>query len=101
MGLQSSKKTHQNIETMAINRDWFMEKVVKNENLSRRDIRVCCHLLTHIEASDYRKVSYKSIAAALNYTKAEVQESVFNLIDEGIIKMGSNDTVENGLKTTY
>lgn len=99
--VESSKKTHQNISTVAINRQSFLDLVVKNDNLTKKDIRVFMHLLTHLDAIKYKEVSCKNIAKDLGYDKSDVKESINNLYTEGIIDIGDSGSVERGLKFTF
>ena len=57
MDLYSSKKTHQNMKTISINRQGFLELVVRNPHLSRRDHRVCEHLLTYVDGVEYKGIT--------------------------------------------
>jgi len=97
----SSKKTRQNVNTFSVNRKNFMDIVVKNENLSKKDLRVFIHLMTHLDGNEYRKVSYKNIALDLGYDKSDVKESINNLYTEGIVDIGDSGSVEKGLIITF
>ena len=97
----STKKTRQNVNTFSLNRKNFMDIVVKNENLSKKDLRVFMHLMCHLDGNEYRKVSYKNIALDLGYDKSDVKESINNLYTEGIVDIGDSGSVEKGLIITF
>jgi len=96
-----SSKTFQYQATMSINRAEFTRKVVLNENLTKKDLRVLMHLMTEIDTRDYRSISKKSIATTLNLSKKEVTEAIYNLCIQNIIEEGDSDTVRGGYKTLF
>lgn len=101
MDAHASKKTHQNISTIAVNREGLLKMVIRNPNLSKRDLRVFLHLLTCVDALKYTKVTYKKIAEDLEYSKAEVKDSVNNLFTEGILDINDSESVEKGLMFNF
>lgn len=101
MAYASNKPTMQNRYTISVNRDKFMDYVVIDERLSKKDLRVCLHLLTALNSSTYTAVSTKSIANTLNYKKSQVEECINNLIEYNIIEMGSSDSVEDGYRLLF
>ena len=90
------KNTFQYIETISIHREKFLNFVVRNEDLSKKDLRVCLHLLTHLDATTYKDISKKQIAIDLNLSKKDVSAAIEHLLIEGIIEVGSSATVSNG-----
>lgn len=99
--MAQSSKTCQYQATMSINRDKFIAKVVTNENLSKKDLRVLMHLMTHLDSLKYKTVSSKSIAESLNLKKKDVDKSLDNLCVENIIDYGDSDTVRGGYITLF
>ena len=97
----SKKSTFQYKETISINRDNFLETVVRNDELSKKDLRVLLHLLTHLDSLNYRDVSKKQIAFDLNMPKKDVTYSIENLVEYGVISEGSSASVSNGLKLLF
>lgn len=91
-----AKNTFQYKTTISVNRDNFIEKVVKQSELKKNDLRVCLHLLTHLDSLTYKDVSKKNIAFDLEMTKKEVEKSIDKLELFGIIQRGSSGSVDNG-----
>lgn len=95
------KNTFQYTETISVHREKFLDFVVRNEELSKKDLRVCLHLLTHLDAMVFKDVSKKQIAEDLNMSKKDVSSSIENLLIEGIIEIGSSATVSNGYRLLF
>ena len=95
------RNTFQYTETTSVNRERFLDIVVRNNNLSKKDLRVCLHLLTHLDSMVYKDISKKQIATDLSLSKKDVAESIEHLIFEGIIDEGSSATVSNGYKLLF
>jgi len=96
-----AKHTFQYKTTISINRETFISVVVDNPNLKRKDYRVLLQLLTHLDSMTYKEISKKNISDVLIMSKADVTDSINNLIDEGIIKRGSSDSVKGGYKLCF
>lgn len=94
-------ETRQCLATMSINRDRFMDVVVRNDNLSRKDLRVILHLMSFLDSVDFKRVHAKNIAGDLRLKKKDVEESIQNLLYEGIIDEGSTASVKNGLRLKF
>ena len=99
--MAQSSKTFQYQATMSINREKFIDKVVTNESLTKKDLRVLMYLMTHIDAKVYKSVSKKSIAETLNMSKKDVATSLDNLCYECIISRGDSETVRGGYKSLF
>ena len=80
-----AKNTFQYKTTISVNRENFMEKVVRQSELKKNDIRVCMHLLTHLDSITFKDVSKKNIAYDLEMSKKEVDKSIDRLDMYGII----------------
>lgn len=91
-----SNKTFQYKSTMSINRERFINVVVTNTNLTKKDLRVVMHLMTHLDSLSFRDISKKHIAETLEMSKSDVTESINNLLMQCVIERGSSDTVKNG-----
>ena len=102
MGETGSKRnTFQYKHTVSLNRDAFLEVVVRNGELSKKDLRVCMHLMTHLDSMNFKEISKKQIADDLNLAKSDVSKAINNLIDEGVIVMGSSQSVKQGYKLLF
>lgn len=95
------KHTFQYKTTISVNRTTFIDTVVLNPNIRRKDYRVLLHLLTHLDSMSFREVSKKHIAETLGMTKSEVSEAIDNLIAEEILDIGSSATVKSGYKLLF
>lgn len=89
-------KTFQYKSTISLPRDEFKSAVVRNSDLSKKDIRVLLHLLTHLDGSNFREISKKNISYDLDISKKDVSSSIENLIEEGILSCGSTSSVKDG-----
>ena len=95
------KNTFQYTETISLNREKFLNVVVRNPYLSKKDLRVCLHLLTHLDSMVFKDISKKQIAKDLGLSKSEVNDAINNLLMEDIIEDGSSSTVSNGYKLKF
>lgn len=96
-----AKNTFQYKTTISVNREMFIDVVVLNPDLSKKDLRVIMHLMTHLDSMTYKDVSKKHIADDLGMSKKEVSESIDNLIIEHVIEEGSSGSVKNGLRLLF
>ena len=94
-------KTFQYKQTMSINRDEFTKYVVKDNRLSKKDLRVLCHLLTHLDAIVPKEISKKNIAYDLDIRKKDVDDSIENLIYYEILIRSSSGSVKNGYMLAF
>ena len=99
--MANNRCTYQQVRNVSIPKKDLLELIVYNESLSKKDLRVCLHLLTALNSSTYTAVSTKSIANTLNYKKSQVEECINNLIEYNIIEMGSSDSVEDGYRLLF
>lgn len=97
----ASITTFQYKQTISINRDRFTEMIVFNEDLTKKDIRVYMHLLTHLDATTYKQISKKQIANDLNLNKSDVTNAIESLILYDIIEPGSTGSVMNGFRFKF
>ena len=97
----ATTKTFQYIQTISLNRHDWMNYIVRNENLTRKDLRVALHLFTHLDAKTFKAISVKQIANDLDMSKKDVSYSIEKLVELEIIEEGSNQTVKNGYRTTF
>ena len=95
------KNTFQYKEVISINRENFLEVVVRNENLSKKEMRVLMHLMTHLDSLNPKEISKKQIATDLNMKKDDVSDAIDALMCEGIIVICSSASVLNGYKLLF
>ena len=99
--------------TTSIPRDPFIESVVLNRDLNKKDLRVCMLLLTELngfhkslnrhrdDPLNYRAISVENIADTLELSKADVKESIRKLQSEQIIEKGTSPTVGKGYRFKF
>lgn len=103
----------QHLYTISIPRDVFVQMVVCNQTLSKKDYRVLLFLLTKLNGFDrtrgarrgdpggYIKVSPKAVAEALFMDKEDIKKSLKHLEEEEIIERGSSDICDDGYRFTF
>ena len=99
--MSTRRYTFQYKEIISINRDSFLNTVVRNDNLSKKDLRVLAHLMTHLDGMNFKAMSKKTIAQDLNISKSDVDKSIENLIDNEILQVGSSASVEKGYRLLF
>ena len=77
------------------------QTVAENQNLSKKDLRIFLFLCCRLTSKRYVKLDKKQIAESLCMTKKEIDKSIDNLINEGILSKGSDEHVKSGYKLTY
>ena len=97
----SKTATFQYKHTISINRDNFMRNIVLNELLSKKDLRVFLHLLTHLDFKNPKEISVKRISEDLNIPKKIVKECINNLFNYELITTSSEGSVDNGYLITF
>lgn len=93
--------TFQYKQTLSLNRHDWMNCVIRNDELSKKDLRVLLHLFTHLDYNTFKEISVKQIAKDLDISKKNVEESIMRLVEMEIIEKGSTSSVKNGYKTTF
>ena len=96
-----AKSTFQYKQTISVYRETFMNRVVRNDELSKKDLRVCMHLLTHLDSQTIKAISKENIADDLHMTKKEVSKAIENLVMFDIIENGSSGSVKNGYRLLF
>ena len=99
--MASRRYTFQNTESVSIDREKFLDMVVRNDDLDKNDLRVCLHLLTHLDFKHFKEISKKQIALDLGIKKSDVTESIDTLIYYHIIEKGNSAHVSGGYKFTF
>lgn len=106
--------TYQQVETVSIKRDRLIE-VAEDTEYGKNDFRVFLVLLSQLDGFCYpensrrvvndplnfKKINLGQIADTLSLSKKQVKKSVDNLYNDGLLEMGSNNTVKDGYRFTF
>lgn len=77
------------------------QTVAENQNLSKKDLRVFLFLCCRMSSKYYTKVDKNQMAQSLCIAKKDIEKSLDNLENEGIIIKGSDEHVKSGYKMYY
>lgn len=99
--MASSASTFQYKTNISVPREDLLRRVVRCEDLNKKDLRVFLHLLTHLDAKTFKDISKKQIADDLNISKSSVSTAIENLIDYEIIEAGSSTSVNKGYRLLF
>jgi DNA-binding MarR family transcriptional regulator len=99
--MAKTAKTFQYKQTISINREGFTTYVVQDDRLSKKELRVICMLLTHLDSITPKEINMKTIADVLNLKKKDVEEAIVNLIEYEILEQSSSGSVKNGYMFTF
>ena len=94
--MATSSNTKQYKNNISLARQAFMSRVVLCEDLTKKDLRVLLHLMTHLDAVTPKEISKKNISIDLNMSKNDVCESMDRLEMFEIIDRYSTGSVKNG-----
>ena len=88
--------------------------IIMNNNLSKKELRVMCYLLTTLngynslrrlgtsrendDPRNYTKVDISVLARELNYEKDEIKDILESLCDRGILEKGSSAICKKGYR---
>ena len=88
--------------------------IIMNNNLSKKELRVMCYLLTTLngynslrrlgtsrendDPRNYTKVDISVLARELEYSKEEVKDTLESLCDRGILEKGSSAVCKKGYR---
>ena len=108
----AANSVHQAKTVFSVPRESFMELIVCNKDLSKKDYRVCLLLLTYLngfwrgtgrieDPGNYRSISFSQMADTLGYSKSEVKECVNHLLDMRILEEDNSCTVKNGYRFRF
>ena len=78
-----------------------LQIVAENQNLNKKDLRVFLFLCCRTGSQRYTKIDKTQMAESLCIPKKDIDKSLENLENEGIIGKGSDDHVKHGYKMTY
>lgn len=77
------------------------QMVAGNQNLSKKDLRVFISLCCRVTSRFFTKVDKAQLAESLCIPKKEIEKSLDNLVNEGILSKGSDEHVKSGYKMCY
>ena len=104
---------NQQITCFSVPREDFLERVVNNEELDKKQLRVILMLLTELDGckeektysdndpANFKKVEADSIARTLGMKKSDVKCILEELVDLHIIQEGRSKTVKKGYRFTF
>ena len=104
---------NQQITCFSVPREGFVENVVNNDKLDKKQLRVIAMLLTELEGwpeektyadndpDNFRRVDADAIARTLGYKKSDVKCILEELVDLHIIQEGRSKTVKKGYRFTF
>lgn len=99
--------------TISIPREGFLNMIIYNEELSKKDLRVALFLITELDGCrekirrtlddplNFKRVDPSRISVQLQMKKSDVKASLEHLVEEGILERGNSHTVENGYRFTF
>lgn len=77
------------------------QTVAENQNLSKKDLRVFLFLCCRAGSQHYTKIDKSQISESLCIPKKDIEKSLKNLENEGIIYKGSDNHVKSGYRMYY
>lgn len=104
---------YQQKTTISVPRDGFLNVVVYNEELSKKDLRVALFLMSELDGCrekvrntlddplNFKRIDPSRIAIQLQMKKGDVKDCLTHLIEEGILETGNSHTVKNGYRFTF
>lgn len=109
MGYTVNQQKH----VFSIPRQEFLTQVVYNQNLSKKDLRVCLMLLTQLNGHNYNpnnssedpcnfiKIDTEEISKTLSIKEKDVKESIKTLIQNDILEKGKTPAAKNGYRFLF
>ena len=110
--MANNRSTYQQVRNVSIPKKELLELVVYNEELTKKDLRVCLFLFTVLDGwkeperytqdpNNFTVVYDDVIARDLGMSKKDVRKSLRTLLREGIIEEGDGKGNEDGLRFTF
>lgn len=111
--MANNRCTYQQVHNVSIPKKPLLKKVINNESLSKKDLRVCLFLFTILDGwvepvnkksqdpENFKVVFPDVIAFQLDMSQKDVKKSLRMLIREGIIEEGDANGVEDGLRFCF
>ena len=109
----SFRNVHQQKTVISIPREEFLENIVLNKNLNKKDLRVALFLLTELDGytepcsgsssdpKNFKTVKAKKIAQILDISSMEVRESLKKLTNDMIIEKGNSNSSDGGYRFRF
>lgn len=114
---EALREINQNKFTVNIPKEGLMNKVVINQFLGKKELRVCMYLMTilsgwsdnrrnsvYAKADDpknYTSISISKISEILHLHKDDVEKSIKKLVKEGILEKGEGKSTKKGYRFTF
>lgn len=104
---------YQQVNNVSIPKNGLVQYVIQNEELNKKDLRVCLMLLTElngwvdsntgrqVDPQNFKKIDSEEIAETLGYSNSDVKACLKKLRREGIIERGNNQSVKNGYRFRF
>ena len=113
--MSNHRHTYQQVYNVSIPKEELLEAIVYNDNLNKRDLRICLMLLTELEGyplhksmngdgqdpNNYKKIDAERIAKKLNMDVKDVKKSLKKLLKEEILEKGNTNNMKNGYRFTF
>lgn len=110
--MANNRYTYQQTYNVSIPKKPLMRKVITNDDLSKKDLRVCLFLFTVLDGwaetlrkkedpENFKVVYPDVIAAQLDMSVKDVNKSLRTLIREKIIEEGDANGMEDGLRFRF
>ena len=112
----TTRSLSQQQNTFSVPRKQFVQRIVKEKDFSKKELRVVLLLLSSLngyrppessyrgdkkDPANYKSINKKQIAKKLDMTKWDVESAIDKLLDYGIIEEGTNDTSKKGYRFTF
>ena len=104
---------YQQVNNVSIPKNGLIEFIIQNDELNKKDLRVCLMLLTElngwvesstgrqVDPQNFKKIDSEEIAETLGYSTSDVKASLKKLRREGIIERGNTQSVKNGYRFRF
>ena len=111
--MAENRCTYQQTYTVSIPKRELMNYIVLNDELNKKELRVCLYLFTVLDGwqnsssgrskdpENFKKIQASNIAKDLGYNKKDVKKVLDTLIDYGILEEGASNGTNNGLRFCF
>ncbi len=111
--MAANRCTYQQTYTVSIPKRELMNYIVLNDELNKKELRVCLYLFTVLDGwqnsssgrskdpENFKKIQASNIAKDLGYNKKDVKKVLDTLIDYGILEEGDSNGTNNGLRFCF
>lgn len=111
--MANNRCIYQQKETVSIPKSELMEWVIMNDNLNKKDLRVCLFLLTeldgwkepikgsHNDPKNYKMIDKNQIADILDMNVKDIKKSIKTLLYYEILEKGDSNSGIDGYRFTF